>query len=685
MSDFAVSRRGFLTAVGVGAAGLAVSGRYGAVADAADAPPVGIPFLHGYDGPAILSWTPQSDPYAKFFRSRVPLANRISPFAPTQANPTLDHRPRLMSLANDYMEAENAVLAHKYGYSFTAYALRFWQYLDMMGSWHGLPVYGDYGKDNPRYGVINLPNPAWTDAAHRNGVRSLGCWFWPRPEEFDVLISQAADGSFPLADKLVEMATYFGFDGYFINQEAEITPDQATKLRAMFEYLHRIAPPGFHVQWYDSLTVDGKVDYENEFDAVNAPWVGDAQHRVNSSIFLNYWWSAEKMQRSNAYATQLGLDPYDVVFSGTEAGQNNFSQPYDPRWIFPEGGPPLTSWATLGAEMVWSIVPGAKDTVDAQRPVYTYERQYYSGPRQDPSDTGRTLPPTGKDKHNPQRWDGVAHYIAERSVIGAYPFVTRFNTGTGERFFIDGTLSAETGWYNIGIQDVLPTWQWWVRNSTGISVDYDYSQALDGGTSLIVSGAAAEQAELRLFKTDLAVTPEVTFGLTFRSTHAGVLVGLTFADSPDSVEWLDNGRGRPGVGGWSRRSWDLGRFAGRTIAALSLGFQAARDFTVRVGELRLDREGLRPPSAPRRFAVDQIAVAGDVATVFCSWEFAPHGVWYYDLFRTGAGGRRWIGRIFDETYCVPGLSRQDTMTFELVAVGLDGKRSAPVRATVRWP
>src|SRR5919109_1119040 len=88
---------------------------------------------------------------ATSLRSRVPLVRRIPTFKPTQANPDLDDRPRLMSLANDYMEADNFVLAHKYGYSFEAYALRFWQYLDLFGSWHGLPVYGEYGKEEPRF------------------------------------------------------------------------------------------------------------------------------------------------------------------------------------------------------------------------------------------------------------------------------------------------------------------------------------------------------------------------------------------------------------------------------------------------------------------------------------------------------------------------------------------------------
>lgn len=75
--------------------------------------------------PPRSAWSPETDPYAKYFRSRVPLVDRIGTFAPTQPNPSLDDRPQYLSLANDYMESENAVLAHKYGYSFEAYALRF--------------------------------------------------------------------------------------------------------------------------------------------------------------------------------------------------------------------------------------------------------------------------------------------------------------------------------------------------------------------------------------------------------------------------------------------------------------------------------------------------------------------------------------------------------------------------------
>jgi hypothetical protein len=345
---------------------------------------------------------------------------------------------------------------------------------------------------------------------------------------------------------------------------------------------------------------------------------------------------------------------------------------------------------------VWSIVPGDKDTVETQQPVYTYERQYWSGPRQDPSHSGRSLPPTGKDKLNPERWDGVAHYIVEKSIIGSYPFVTRFNTGTGQRFFIDGKPSGQTAWYNIGIQDVLPTWQWWLRHSDGtpadeLTIDYDYQNAVDGGTSLLVSGAlpAGNPLELRLFKTDLRVAPEIILSITYTAEKSGPSIGLTFADAPEQVVWLDGQRSNGH--GWNQATWPLGRHTGRTIAAVSLGFESASaidDYLVRIGELRLERahEKLQP-QPPRHFAVEQLFVADDTATAFFSWRFNGPDIWYYDLFHIGNDGRQWIGRTYDECYVVPGLTRQSngsTLVFEIIAVAQDGRRSRPTQAVAHW-
>lgn len=60
------------------------------------------PYMHGYNVDQIKSWSPETDRFAKYFRSRVPLAERIPAFAPTQANPALSAEPQVMNLSADY-------------------------------------------------------------------------------------------------------------------------------------------------------------------------------------------------------------------------------------------------------------------------------------------------------------------------------------------------------------------------------------------------------------------------------------------------------------------------------------------------------------------------------------------------------------------------------------------------------
>ncbi len=713
-------RRRFLQ-LAVGAGALAVAGpgiggsRPAAAADgtaaaeaastAAATPPAfgpEPPLMHGYSGSQIAAWRPETDRHARYLRSRVPLARRIPAFEPTQARRGLDARPRLMALAGDYLQPGWETEGYPYGPGAEAYALRFWQYPDLFGSWHGLPLDGQQDAQEPAYGLINPPNPGYTDAAHRNGVLSLGCWFWPRPEDFAQIVVKTPQGTFPVADKLIEMARYFGFDGYFINQEGAIPADQAELLMEMLTYLARNAPTGFHVQWYDSLTVDGQVDYQNEFNDVNSPWiVSDDGQRICTSVFLNYWWNEARVEASREHALSLGLDPFEVVYTGSEIGQYRFAQPYDPSDIFPASGAPRTSWAFLGSEMVWSSVDGDKATMAAQAPAYVRERHLWSGPAQDPSRTGRTHEPDKSQPLDPAGWDGAAHHIVEKSVIGTLPFTTRFCTGTGERFFLAGEQAGDAPWFNIGVQDLLPTWQWWVRDAQGapsdsVVVDYDHTDAYDGGNCLSLTGRLepAERAVVRLYKTRLPLTGRTAVGLVHRSTGATpgakLSVGLVFEDDPDATVWL--AVPDPQGTDWSRWSAGLGHWAGRTVAALQVAVEAgaaATDVAVRLGELTLaEPQADRAPHTPTGFRVDRVAGADGAASVYLDWDFVPEGVAHYDIFRvTERAGepshRQWLGRTYDGAYCVSPFAQDANgavSQLELEAVSPIGRRSGAARA-----
>ncbi|MFG2648765.1 hypothetical protein [Streptomyces sp. NPDC048436] len=629
------------------------------------------PFMHGYDAEALKSWSPGVDRWARYFRSRVPLAQRIAPFPATQARPRLPTGAQVMNLCNDYDGA--FFTARKYDDAFARRLLRFWQYSDFYGSWHGLPVDGSPTAEPERvvHGLINPPNPAYTDAAHRNGVRSLGCWFWPRPGEFAPYLERYADGSFPVADKLIEMAGYFGFDGYFINHEAETPPDEAKRLRELLSYLRSRAPDGFHLQWYDTIRPDGGLDYLNHLNDENAPWLESAA----DSFFANYWMTEAGVETSRVTALRLGRDPYETVFHGTENEQFGFDPEYDPRLIFPDSGPARTSWALFGSHFVWELHPGHEDP-DAQDAVFERERQYWSGPAGDPTRTGRIRAhdPGAPAPADPGKWDGVAHYIAERSVIGAFPFVTRFNTGHGRGFFLAGRRVSEADWYNASIQDVLPTWQFWTEGPEGGAVPhFDYTRAYDGGSSLHIPGAAT----VRLYKTELAVrTGEETVSLTY--TGSAPEVGMLFADAPDDWVWQASAAGH-GTG-WRTSTRSLAAYRGRTIAALGVRTAAP----VSLGELALRDGRFEPPRRPADFQVDTAYVQGDTAEVFLSWRLADPGqVRHYDLHRD----QEWLGRIYDDVYYVKSLRRrgeEPSAELTLTPVAPDGTRGQSATACLNF-
>ena len=60
------------------------------------------PSTHGYNRANILNWSPETDGYAEFMRSKVPLQERNEAFTATQANPLLDQEVESLSLMGDY-------------------------------------------------------------------------------------------------------------------------------------------------------------------------------------------------------------------------------------------------------------------------------------------------------------------------------------------------------------------------------------------------------------------------------------------------------------------------------------------------------------------------------------------------------------------------------------------------------
>src|SRR5699024_12067168 len=110
----------------------------------------------------------------------------------------------------------------------------------------------------------------------------------------------------PVDDKMAEIADYFGFDEYFVKQEQDSVSMTDQQIRTYRQFLAALRAEGLYVQWYDSVTESGDIDYQNEFNSANSGWVqNEGLGRVSDSIFLNYWWNHDKLADAAEHARSL--------------------------------------------------------------------------------------------------------------------------------------------------------------------------------------------------------------------------------------------------------------------------------------------------------------------------------------------------------------------------------------------
>ncbi len=665
------------------------------------------PYQHGYRVEDIMDWSPETDPYGELLRARVPLQERNETFAATQANPGLSDQAQYLTLTGDYGNA--FFNSYPYTNEFSAHLFNFWQYVDYYASWHGMPSVGTPEELNDiedernatdgnawsrryfEFGLVNLPNSAYTNAAHKNGVLSLGCMFQPRAyQNFEVMLYQDENGRYPVADKMTELARYYGFDGYFFNMEGR-SYDNSVRLK-LREFLAQMREDGMYIQWYNAGSFSDQM------------LTDESGRAAANSVFIEYGHPVP------GDAGVGNFDKFEVAFSGFEAGRdrfgNDFSSIYDGQGM-------NGSIASLGTDFVQT---GLEQTVgydaetglrlftremdEYQWMAFERERLWWTG-----SQNTRTTvldPGLTEDAETLEAADftGVADYIAERSVINGQTFVTNFNTGHGLEYVKNGQVSSEAEWSNINLQDFLPTWQWWFEtDGSRLSAEFDYGDELrkvyndgkegsfafqpvgayNGGSSLAVYGSLDAANFLHLYKTALDVTNDSRFSVTFRKTSkdsAGMKLGLIFESAPEQVVSFEL-ENTLSAGGWTTSDADLSAYAGERIAVIGLIFEGnAPSYQMNLGQLKYTSGPATVPATPTGFTVEKAYETGEM---ILSWEIAPYEqVRQYNLYGVKDGKEIYLGGIYDETYYVKNLTEvleNDQVTFLLKAVSEDGTES----------
>ena len=691
------------------------------------------PSVHGYTSQQIADWDYESDPDAELLRSRVPLQDRVAALAATQANPNLDPNVKMINVAGDYGNAfiENAPYTNK----FAQYHFSFWQYIDMYSYWHGTAsaytpteYYGEVAQADWQqkwfeFGILNIPNPAYTDAAHKNGVMSLAGIFFSDNDRgqqtYKQMIVQDADGNFPVAEKLADMAEYFGYDGYFINQE-ELSPNVATAdIPAYKKFLAVLQDRGIYVQWYNSLnTSSGANTFEKVFGANAIGMLFDTAtgKKLTDSFFFDYSTTASNvsnaknnlnnLNNNNANANFVFLD---TAFQGYEAGSD--------RWkngaasgrtnLAPilSNGVPQISIATLGADFVHAALD---DEMNKSYPIdnrhdnnYQWmttvrEQLWWSGPNFNPQNTTKSSSNTVSDVYADNRnWPGMASLITERSVISGANFYSYFNTGHGMNYYSKGVVNNSSEWSNLSMQDIPVTWQWW-QDTTGnrLTVDhdygteykldgtrYDYTQlgGYEGGSSLVAHGDLSADVFLRLFKTELAINENHKLDLVFNRVSldddSTLSVGLIFEDAPTTVVYVPvTAFGDVDASGWETATLDLSAYADRTLVVIGVNFGAGEatidDFQVNIGGIRVYDNSAVVPSAPTGLSIRNAFANTDEAYIEWNLDEVAHSfdkVKQFNIYVNNV----FVGAKYDEIFYVKNMPAKSG-TIKVVPVGADG-------------
>ena len=633
----------------------------------------------------LLEWNAADDEDLIFNVSTVPLAKRADIASLDTVNATQNKDTQIMaiSIMNGSTSGNSPHGLNKA----EANAFSYWQYVDLLVYWGG----------SSGEGLIVAPSADVVDAGHKNGVKVIGTVFMPQTahggkmEWLDDLLQQTDDGSYPVVDKLIEVAKTYGFDGWFINQETEgtdaepLTKEHAAQMQGFLSYFKEEAPD-LELVYYDSMTVDGKMDWQNALTDKNVAYLkNDEGASVADSMFLNFWWTTdtlapdELLKASAALAEEQQINPYDL-YAGIDLQSNGYDTPI--KWnLFenPDGGTYTSlglycpSWSYFSSQMIQDF--------------WKKENKMWVNSEGDPSAEVKAEGDTD--------WRGISTYVVERTALTSLPFVTNFSTGNGYGFYKQGEQISMLDWNNRSISDVLPTYRYIIKDGEGnkLSADLDVGDAYYGGTSLILRGAMKQgvSSDIKLYSASLPVSDKMTFTTTARAKGAEVAL--------DAVLTLDDGSELVLEGDkkvqdeWTTVHYTTSDLAGKTIKAISYRLTSGADIDnlqFRFGNITMIEADAEETASVSNVKVldSEFDEDGMYAGVRLSWD-SDVQTDYYEVYRINQDQTKsLLGVSNTNSFYINTLPRTDETnksTFEVVPVNALLVEGTGATVTMDWP
>ncbi len=653
----------------------------------------------------LLNWNFEDDEDAKYNVSTVALAERVDKKELIPSNDTQHVDFKVVALS--IMNASTSGNVPRGLNTFRANVFSNWQYIDQLVYWGG----------SSGEGIIVPPSADVIDAAHKNGVPVLGTIFFPQTahggkiEWLDTFLEKDANGDFPIIDKLIEVADIYGFDGWFINQETDtdvtsfddardgneqttltddtnvLTKEHAALMLELITQFRDKTDEDFEIMWYDSMTVDGKMDWQNALTDENKDYMVDMDlNPVSDSMFLNFWWNtetyaeAELLKASREKANENKINPYDL-YAGIDVQANGFHTPVRWNLFMDENGVPYTSLGLYVPSWTYFSTNNPDQFQDNEAMFWV---NGFGDPR-------RSELPTSTS------WPGISTFALEQTAITKLPFKTNFNVGNGYNYFIEGEKVSELDWNNRSMQDVMPTYRWIMdhEGNNKLEAYIDYADAYQGGNAIRLRGNLDKDkaSSILLYATKVTLEEDYTFTSTLKATSdTNVKLVLGFEDGSevkiDANEKIKDT--------WTTVNFDLKDAVGKVMTSIAYEFTSDEDVKshdIRLGNLSIlpkdDKTTLTPVTGTLESVVFD-EEESNFAGIRLFWEETEDDSAYYEIYRINEDkSRSFIGATPANTHYINSLERNDdTNKTHLVIVSVDqfGKRSKDSETiTIDWP
>ncbi|TDT40427.1 endo-beta-N-acetylglucosaminidase D [Maribacter spongiicola] len=592
----------------------------------------------------LLQWSPESDKDAKFNISQVALASRFLNDS-TDLNDDAQKIPGIIAL----MAPHTTNFHPSQGFSSVKqYAFPFWQYIDYFVQWGG----------SANEGIIVPPTAFWTDAAHKNGVKSIGTIFFPpnvyggKEEWVYEFLVQNEDGSFPVADKLIEVADTYNFDGWFINQETYDLVGEMGELMQQFISYYR-TQSNLKLVWYDAMIDDSRVIWQDELNNHNAMYFQKEDKNMSDVFFINFRYNEVNLEDSKKAAQELGRSEWEL-YAGIDVQSKSFKTPVKWDVLYKEGKPNNTS---IG--LYWSNSTFDISQTKTPEDVYNNEQKFWNG--------GTTV----ETRFGSSTWKGFADYFEPRSVINDLPFKTNFNYGLGRFYNEKGKAVSKKEWHNLSIQDVLPTWQFQV-DSTKVNTTISFNESYEGGSSLSFEGFA--DSEIPLYKTELSLDKALNLQVVMKTSgNMNIEIycqlsngeNLTFPLKKSS-SWFTNTIIIP---------------AQKNSIVSKIGVITKGKGTAFLGELSIRSKKEKIP-VTSSFSVESF-VKGNTAELYIHFNEKPENVYHTIYYLNAENEKIWLGKTPSQDFYISNiLTKNNLMNLEIQSESFGGTKGKILRKKV---